>query len=64
MTIVVNVTDEQRQELEERARPLGLTVEALIEAAVADLLARPEPDFEKAATAVLAKNAALYKRLS
>jgi hypothetical protein len=64
MQIVLNLTDEQRQRLEERARPLGLSVEALAQAALVELLERPAEDYELAAQRVMQKNDALYKRLA
>jgi hypothetical protein len=39
-------------------------VSELAKAAINDLLAKPESDFERAASRVLEKNAELYKRLA
>ena len=64
MQLVLNLTEENRRRLEERARPLGLTVEALAQAAIADLLERPSEDYSRAVERALAKNEALYKRLA
>jgi hypothetical protein len=64
MQFVLDLTEENRKRLEERARPLGLTAEALAKAAIVDLLDRPAEDYTRAVERVLAKNEALYKRLA
>ncbi len=64
MHLVLDLTEENRKRLEERARPLGLTVEALAKAAIVDLLDRPAEDYTRAVERALAKNEALYKRLA
>jgi hypothetical protein len=51
-------------QLAERAKKLGVRPEELARAAVADLVGRPDDDFEVAAEKVLAKNAELYRRLA
>jgi len=51
-------------QLTERAKHLGVRPEALVEAAVADLVAHPAEDFEAIAKDVLARNAELYRRLA
>jgi 16S rRNA U516 pseudouridylate synthase RsuA-like enzyme len=52
------------EQLRERAKHLGVGVEDLARAAVADLVGQPAADFEKAAQDVLARNAELYRRLA
>lgn len=64
MNISVRITEAQRKRLEETARRLRIPVEELAAAAVRDLLAQPEPDFEAVASRVLEKNRELYDRLS
>ena len=64
MNISVKITDAQRRRLEETAKRLNIPIEELAAAAVRDLLAQPEPDFEDAASRVVEKNRELYDRLS
>ena len=52
------------QSLRERAKSLGVPVEQLASALVADLAAHQTDDFQEAAARILAKNAELYKRLA
>jgi hypothetical protein len=61
--ILIELTDEQRQRLEDVARPLGVDPEVLAQAVLTDALARREEDFRRAAAFVLNKNAELYRRL-
>jgi hypothetical protein len=51
------------EQLNERAKSLGIRPEELARAAVADLVSRPAEEFENAAEHVLKKNAELYRRL-
>jgi hypothetical protein len=64
MTLNLELDEQQTQRLEEVARRLNVSVNDLAKAAINDLLAKPESDFERAATRVLMKNAELYKRLA
>jgi predicted transcriptional regulator len=64
MTLTLELDEQQTQRLEEAARRLNISVSDLAKAAINDLLADPESDFERAATRVLSKNAELYKRLA
>ena len=64
MKIAIEISAAQAESLRERASRLGLQPEDLARAAVADLLASPDEDFEAAAAHVLGKNAELYDRLS
>jgi len=52
------------EQLNERAKSLGIRPEDLARAAVADLVSRPTEEFENAAEYVLKKNAELYRRLA
>lgn len=51
------------EQLNERAKSLGIRPEELARAAVTDLVSRPAEDFESAAEHILKKNAELYRRL-
>lgn len=64
MTLNLELDDQQAQRLEEAARRLNVSVNDLAKAAINDLLAKPESDFERAANHVLKKNAELYRRLA
>lgn len=64
MTITLELSDEQSQLLQRRARDLGVDVRDLARAAVADLLAKSDEDFSRAADFVIEKNRELYRRLS
>ena len=64
MSLKLELDDQQTQRLHEVARRLNVSVNDLAKAAIIDLLARPESDFERAATRVLKKNAELYRRLA
>ena len=63
MSISLNLTEAQQQQLAELAARLNLSVEQLAEAAVRDLLNRPDDEFEAAVKRVLEKNEELYRRL-
>jgi hypothetical protein len=60
----VELTEAQLESLHARAKSLGISVEQLASAAVADLVGRPADDFERAAARVLSKNRELYRRLA
>lgn len=64
MRLSVDLTETQQQDLAALAARLRVSPEMLAAAALRDLLARREADFEAAATRVLAKNAELYRRLA
>jgi hypothetical protein len=64
MQLALELTDSQLETLRARAKPLGISVEQLASAAVADLVAQPAEDFERAASRVLSKNVDLYRRLA
>ncbi|MEZ6064088.1 MAG: hypothetical protein R3C19_27395 [Planctomycetaceae bacterium] len=64
MTLNVELDDQQVLRLQEVASRLNVSVSDLAKAAINDLLAKPDTDFDRAATRVLEKNAALYKRLA
>jgi len=64
MKLSVEMTDEQQRRLAKEAKRLNVAVEDLAGAAVRDLLAEPEGEFQQAAKRVLEKNRELYRRLS
>ncbi|HQX49658.1 MAG TPA: hypothetical protein PLY87_23660 [Planctomycetaceae bacterium] len=64
MTLTLELSEQQVQRLQEVAQRLNVSVADLATAAINDLLAKPESDFERAATYVLEKNAELYRRLA
>lgn len=64
MTLGLELDAQQLQRLEEAARRLNVSVNELAVAAISDLLAKPESDFDRAAQRVLEKNAELYRRLA
>jgi len=64
MKVVIELPSTQAAHLESEARRLGVSVEDLARAAVADLLAAPDAAFQAAATRVLAQSLELYRRLA
>jgi len=64
MKVTIDLSAAQAERLRQEAERLGLTPEDLARAAVADLLATRDDDFEAAAKRVLQKNQELYRRLA
>ncbi len=64
MTVSLEISPEQSERLLAVAQRLNVEVEELAAAALRDLLAQTEHDFQTAARHVLAKNRTLYQRLS
>ena len=64
MRLELEIPEAQAQQLQEAASRLGVPVEQLAQAAIADLANQPAADFEAVATLVLEKNRELYRRLS
>lgn len=64
MKLAVELPDAHAERLRAEAARLGVSIEDLAKAALTDLLARPDADFQAAAAKVLAKNQELYKRLA
>jgi hypothetical protein len=64
MRISIDLSEEQTRSLETTAERLGVLPQQLAQAALADLLAQPGDEFQRAAEYVLAKNRELYKRLA
>jgi predicted transcriptional regulator len=64
MSLVVEIPDELASQLRELAERLGIPLEQLARAALADLAGQQAVDFQDAAARVLAKNAELYRTLA
>ena len=64
MKVTIDLSPAQAERLRQEAERLGLAPEDLARAAVADLLATRDDDFEAAARRVLQKNHELYRRLA
>lgn len=64
MNLLVEIPDEQASELRKLAERLGVPLEQLARAALADLAGQQAADFQDAAARVLAKNVELYRRLA
>jgi len=64
MKLSLEIPDPQAEQLRETAERLGVAVETLAQAAVADLAGQCAADFEDAAARVLKKNEELYRRLA
>jgi len=65
MTVLkIAVSEERMAKLEEKARRLQVTPEALLEASLEELLGRLDEEFQQAMEHVLLKNAELYHRLA
>lgn len=64
MKLSVELSGALETQLAAVAERLGVAPEQLAAAALRDLLAQREADFEAAAAHVLAKNQALYQRLA
>jgi hypothetical protein len=64
MKLAFELPPAQAERLQKEAARLGVTPDELARAALADLLAVQDPDFEAAARRVLDKNRELYRRLA
>ena len=64
MKVAFELPPAQAERLKQEAARLGVAPDELAKAAVADLLANSDPDFEAAARRVLDKNRDLYRRLA
>jgi len=64
MKLSIELSPAQAERLRLEAERLGLAPEDLARAAVADLLASADADFQAAAERVLKKNEELYRRLA
>lgn len=64
MKLAFEIPAGQADRLRAEAERLGLAPEDLARAALTDLLATPDAEFQAVANRVLAKNRELYKRLA
>jgi hypothetical protein len=64
MRATIDLSPAQGERLRQEAERLGLRPEDLARAAVADLLATRDDDFEAVAKRILQKNQELYRRLT
>lgn len=64
MKLALELPPAQAEKLRAEAARLGLSPEDLARAALADLLATPDAEFQAAAARVIAKNQELYRRLA
>jgi hypothetical protein len=64
MKLAFELPPAQAERLRQEAARLGVAPDELARAALTDLLATADPDFEAAARRVLAKNRDLYRRLA
>jgi predicted transcriptional regulator len=64
MKVTIDLSPAQAERLRQEAERLGRKPEDLARAALADLLASSEDDFQVAAERVLRKNEELYRRLA
>ena len=62
-TLEIHIPDEVAAKIEEAAQEKGVSIDDLVRVSVEEKLAR-DAQFDKAARAVLTKNAELYERLS
>jgi predicted transcriptional regulator len=63
MSLAIKLTEEQERRLSEIARRLSVSPSSLAEAAVRDLVAHPDAEFERVTERLLKKNRELYERL-
>lgn len=64
MSLTIELNDELKKQLEDRAAELNLTQEQLAEVAVRQLLAARDQRFEQLLERVIDDNEELYRRLS
>ena len=64
MTLHLELDEQQSKRLHDIASQLRVSVNDLALAAINELLAKPDCDFERAAARVLEKNSELYRRLA
>lgn len=63
-TLTISLPEETADRMEEAARRLGLSPEALVQSSLQEKLDRLDLDFDAAAEKVLSENAELYRRLA
>jgi hypothetical protein len=62
--ITVTLSDDRLAQLQEMATRFQVSLEELVRVGVEELLAQPDDVFQRVVTAVLKKNADLYRRLA
>jgi predicted transcriptional regulator len=63
MKLAIELSEAQERRLAEIAGRLNVPAESLAEAAVRELVAQPDEDFDHVASRILEKNQELYERL-
>ena len=63
-TLAITLSEEKLAQLKEKADRYQMTPEELLQVSLEELLTRPDEDFQRAMSCVLAKNAELYRRLA
>jgi predicted transcriptional regulator len=63
MKLAIELSEAQERRLAEIAGRLKVPAESLAEAAVRELVAEPDEDFDRVASRILQKNQELYERL-
>jgi hypothetical protein len=64
MKLAIELPTAQADKLRAEAQRLGLSVEDLARAALADLLSTPDAEFQDVTTRIVSKHRELYKRLA
>lgn len=64
MRLAIELPPAQAEKLRAEAQRLGISPEELARAALGDLLATPDSEFQAVAHRVISKNQDLYKRLA
>ncbi len=64
MTLTLELDENQILQLQAIASRLNVSIADLAKAAINDLIAKPDSEFEQAVSRVLEKNAELYRRLA
>lgn len=63
MSLAIKLSPDQERRLAEIAQRLSVSPSVLAEAAVRDLVASPDADFDRVSRRILEKNRELYERL-
>ena len=63
MKLAIELSEAQERRLSEIAGRLNVPPQTLAEAAIRELVSRPESDFDQVASRLLKKNRELYERL-
>lgn len=63
-SLPIQLSEAQLEQLRQKADGLGITPEALVKAAVLELLTEPDDQFKNLAQDLLERNSELYRRLA